>query len=115
MAAITVFSGVERRRRWSDDQKDAFVASAFAPGAVVSEVARQADLSPGQIYRWRAELAGRRTCKSQSFMEVMVTPPDRVGAERAEVIVVELGGALVRICAKAPPPLVAAVLNALSR
>jgi len=48
-------------------------------------------------------------------MEVMVTPPDRVGAERAEVIVVELGGALVRICAKAPPPLVAAVLNALSR
>jgi hypothetical protein len=45
----------------------------------------------------------------------MVTPPDRVGAERSEVIVVELGGALVRICAKAPPPLVAAVLNALSR
>jgi len=83
MAAITVFSGVERRRRWSDDQKNAFVASAFAPGAVVSEVARQADLSPGQIYRWRAELTGRQTGNSPSFLEVMVTPPDPVGAGRS--------------------------------
>ena len=38
MGQITVFSGAERRRQWSDEQKLGFVAAAFAPGAVVAEV-----------------------------------------------------------------------------
>ena len=53
MGQVHFFTGVERRRRWSDDQKRAIVAAAFAPGAVVSEVARRADVSTGLIYRWR--------------------------------------------------------------
>ncbi|MBV8889618.1 MAG: transposase [Alphaproteobacteria bacterium] len=32
------------------------VAESFAPGAVVAEVARRAEVSPGQIYRWRQEV-----------------------------------------------------------
>jgi len=56
MARVEVITGVERRRRWSDGEKRAIVAERFAPGAVVAEVARRADISPGQIYRWRQEV-----------------------------------------------------------
>jgi hypothetical protein len=45
MARVDVISGVERRRRWSTDQKRAIVAAAFSPGAVVNEVTRRADVS----------------------------------------------------------------------
>jgi transposase-like protein len=45
-----------RRRRWSEELKQALVAAAFAPRAVVAEVADRADVCPGQIYRWRQEL-----------------------------------------------------------
>jgi hypothetical protein len=40
MSRIEVFSGIERRWRWSVEEKHRLVAAAFAPGAVVSEVAR---------------------------------------------------------------------------
>jgi transposase len=47
MAKYQLLSGPERRRRWSEEQKRALVAAAFAPGAVVAEVARRADVCPG--------------------------------------------------------------------
>ena len=60
MARVQVFTGVERRRRWSAEQKRAIVSAAFSPGAVVTEVARRADVNSGQIYRchrtWRQTL-----------------------------------------------------------
>lgn len=62
MARFEVLTGPERRRRWSEDQKRAIVAESFAPGAVVSEVARRVDISAGQIYRWRQELRGAAGC-----------------------------------------------------
>jgi transposase len=115
MALVTVISGVQRRRSWSEDQKLAVLAAAFAPGAVVSEVARQADVVPNQIYRWRDQFASRRSRKGPAFSEVVVTPSQPAAAGGGEVIVVEFAGALVRIGATAPPPLVAAVLKALGR
>jgi transposase len=56
MSRVEVLSGPERRRRWSEDQKRAIVAEAFAPGASVCEVARRRDVVAGQIYRWRRDL-----------------------------------------------------------
>jgi transposase len=38
MSRVEVLSGPERRRRWSEEQKRAIVAEAFAPGASVSAV-----------------------------------------------------------------------------
>src|SRR5215471_57311 len=46
----------ERRRRWSVEQKQAIVAAAFRPSAVVRNVARQADVTSSLIYRWRRDL-----------------------------------------------------------
>ena len=45
-------TGVERRRRWSPEQKGRIVAEAIAPEAVVSEVARRHDLHPQQLWNW---------------------------------------------------------------
>ena len=112
MAQVQIISGVERRRRWSGDQKRAIVAAAFAPGAVVAEVARRADINTGLIYRWRQE----QRDVSQGFAEVVVSsvsggPADRCGA----VIEVAIGGNThVRIAASSPPALAAAVVKALS-
>ena len=57
MSQVTVISGLERRRVWTDDQKRALVAAACEPGASVAEIARRADLRPSQLYRWRRDLA----------------------------------------------------------
>jgi len=51
MARVEVITGPERRRRWSEEQKRAIVAASFEPGAVVTDVARRAEVGPDQIYR----------------------------------------------------------------
>ena len=109
MGQVTVISGVERRRRWSFEQKQAIVAAAFGPGASVTEVARAADLGTGQIYRWRRQLAGPTS--AQGFASVVVSPEPSSPAGTAMII--ELGGAVVRVSASAPAALVTAALQAL--
>jgi transposase len=51
MARVEVITGPERRRCWSAEQKRAIVAESLAPGAVVTETARRAEIveSPGGI------------------------------------------------------------------
>ena len=44
---------VERRRRFSVEQKLAVLAEAMAPGANISAVARRHGLLPAQVYKWR--------------------------------------------------------------
>lgn len=108
MGQIQVISGVERRRRWSEEQKRAIVAAAFAPDAVVTEVARRADVCPNQIYRWRRDLRAA----SAGFVPVIVAgsvPTDAV------IEVSAGGGAHARIPASTPPALAAAVVTALVR
>lgn len=50
---VEVLGRVERRRRFSVEQKLAVVAEASAPGAVVSAVARRHGLLPAQVFKWR--------------------------------------------------------------
>jgi transposase len=113
MARVEVITGPERRRRWSDEQKRAIVAEALAPGAVVTAVARRADVCPGQIYRWRQEIRA----SGSGFAEVLIGPVDRSDAGVAEPIIeVEFPGtARVRIPASTPAGLAAAIVKALSR
>ena len=137
MAQIHVLTGPERRRRFSLEEKRRLVGAAFAPGAVVSEVARRADVCASLIYRWRRELGQA----PGGFAELIVAPmirgggdggddlrclsaPSPVQAARpsgadvvaAPAIEIELAGSSrVRIPASMPPDLAAAVIAALRR
>jgi transposase len=56
--------GVERRRRWSKDEKARIVEETLIPGAMVSEVARRHDVAQSLLFTWRRrarveELGGR--------------------------------------------------------
>ena len=47
---------VERRRRWSDEQKFAILKETTQPGALVASVARKHGIGTGQLYTWRKQL-----------------------------------------------------------
>lgn len=47
---------VERRRRWSDDEKLAIVKETTEPGAIMAVVARRHGIGTGQLYTWRRQL-----------------------------------------------------------
>lgn len=48
--------GLERRRRWDDEEKLGIVLSVGADGATVTQVAQRHDVTRQQIYAWRHEL-----------------------------------------------------------
>ena len=119
MARIEVITGPERRRRWSENQKRAIIAASFAPGAVVSDIARRADVCPGQIYRWRKELRAAPA----GFAEMLIAPAATVASDAGvrsaccsePAIEIEFAGtASVRVPASIPAGLAAAVVRALS-
>ena len=120
MARVEVITGIERRRRWSEEQKRAIVTESFAPGAVVSEVARRADVSPGQIYRWRQEMraavAGFAPLLIAAADSPITTGEDSSRYCREPALEVEFAGKIVvRIPGSIPAELAAAVVKALSR
>lgn len=106
MSQITVISGPERRRIWTDQQKSELVAAVSAPRANVAEIARRADVRPNQIYRSRRQMERA----AQGFAEVQVQP-DPAPAAIGSAIIVEFERAIVRIPAGASPGLVSAVLR----
>ncbi|MBO9463583.1 MULTISPECIES: IS66-like element accessory protein TnpA [Alphaproteobacteria] len=53
---IEVITSVERRRRWSQEDKERLVAACLEPGVSVSEVARAAGCHVSQLFRWRKQL-----------------------------------------------------------
>lgn len=118
MARVEVITGVERRRRWSDEEKRAIVAESFVPGAVVAEVARRVDVSPGQIYRWRQEVHAAVT----GFAPLLIAAPGAAESPSGPrchgepAIEMEFAGKIiVRIPGSIPAELAAAVVKALSR
>jgi transposase len=50
---IEVITSVERRRRWSAQDKKAIVEETYHPGMSVSLIARKYDISPSQLFTWR--------------------------------------------------------------
>jgi transposase len=117
MARLQIITGPERRRSWSEEQKRAIVSAAFAPGAIVADIARRADVCSGQIYRWRQELGST----GGGFAEVVIGTVDERSSDRAALgpapaIEIEFADrARLRIAALTPPELAAAVVRALRR
>ena len=106
--------GVERRRRWSRDEKARIVEETMAPGAVVCEVARRYGVSQSLIFYWRrraraerlgetnvstllpVEIAASTTCLTSNSVGGAGTPPSTRRAN--SVIEIELGsGGRVRV------------------
>ncbi|HEY6358997.1 MAG TPA: transposase [Vicinamibacterales bacterium] len=94
-----------RRRRWSVATKGRIVAESYAPGAVVSEVARRHDMSPQHLFGWRkAARAGLLTLPADEvpmFVPIVREARDdgvaaAVGVTVSGVITIGIAGAVVR-------------------
>ena len=129
MDQVTVFSGAQRQRRWSEGEKRAMVEAAFAQGAIVSVVAQRFDVPASQLYRWRRVIGELDRVASLCDFAPLVVCEDAIppvaraalpGVPVAAimpvpVMIVEAGGARVEIMAAASPKLVSATLAALKR
>ncbi|MGA8863715.1 MAG: transposase [Gallionella sp.] len=115
---MTVITGVERRRQWSDDERARILAAVDEPGAVVAEVARRADVCTSLVYKWRRE--ARAAAGASGFAQVTIEnaslpsqPTLTTSESEPAAIIVEMNSARVRIGANASSALIAATLKAL--
>lgn len=139
MPQIDIITGEKRVRQWTRDEKLSILEAAFAPGVVVKDVARRANISTGQLYTWRKQLMGKKTSGSNGFarvvMETAVSSPKLspplpvepapatalsvqalpVSACDLPAIEVEVRGNKVRIPPTMPASLASAVVRALVR
>jgi transposase len=53
MGPVEVITSIQRRRRWTAQQKKAMVEEAEQPGNSISSVARKYEVHPNQLFRWR--------------------------------------------------------------
>src|SRR3982751_4108206 len=93
-------SPAQARRRWSAQAKMALVEETLKPGANVSAIARQAGISPAQLFGWRrkAMQAGVVQCNAPErlgFVEVTPASPSMI-----EIVVAD---AVVRVGADVDP------------
>ena len=130
---IEVITGVERRRKWSAQEKAAIVAESLAEGAVISEVARRHGLRPQQLFGWRSRLrdavkgVAPSSDATPAFVSAVVEdePPSpaapvlpavvAMGAAQVAPAPIEiaLGGVIVRVRGEADPRALTTVLKAL--
>lgn len=102
---IEVITSVERRRRWSREDKERLVAATFEPGASVSETARSAGIHVSQLFRWRKELCQISAPSVPQLVAVEVVealpapqspaqpPPISRPRKKSSMVSIELGGA----------------------
>jgi transposase len=75
---VEIISAKAPRRRWSEDEKRRLVSEAFAPGAVVSHVARRHEVAESCLFSWRKRFAPQSDELQQEqprLIPVMVEPP----------------------------------------
>jgi transposase len=121
MSQITVFSGPERRRRWSEEERLRVLAEAFSPGACVAEVCRRHDISTSLNYTWRNKLRRAHAEAEPSepsvptFAEAVVVDEDAGScAGTAPAMVIDLARSKrVSVFPSASPVQVIAVLKTL--
>jgi transposase len=120
MGRMTLITGDERRRRWSEEDRVRILAAIAEPGAVVAEVARREDICTSLVYKWRRETRRTPSAGASGFSPVIIETPPRPSptlppsnGSDLGVIEVELKGVRVRIGADAPSAVIAATLKAL--
>jgi transposase-like protein len=53
---MEIITGVERRRRWSLEEKLRIVAETEQPGIGIAEIARRHEISRGLLWNWRSQV-----------------------------------------------------------
>jgi transposase len=66
---VEVITSVQRRRRWTPEEKIRIVEETYLPGNSVSLVARQHGLAGKQLFTWRrlSVVASVRSAKPSTF------------------------------------------------
>lgn len=120
MDRMTVITGVERRRRWSREDRARILAAIAEPGAVVAEIARREDVCTSLVYKWRraARCDGNAIACGFSPVVIEPAPPTPSGLPTTQssasgVVEVEFKDVRVTIGADAPSGVIAATLKAL--
>jgi transposase len=119
---VEIVAGKERRRRWSDEERQRLVAEAFAPGAVVAHVARRHGVAESCFYAWRRRYANEADGRPR-LMPVMVadtpaTVPSRHAAAMSScttAVVTLPDGTRIEIAGGYPRAMVRALIAALRR
>ena len=112
---VEVLTGPGRRRAWDEAAKARVVAESYAPGAVVSAVARRWQIAPQQLFTWRREAraAGLEASRGEAaFVPIVAEPLAAEVAGSEAIIEVVLAGAVVRVSPGVDPALLTAVLRA---
>lgn len=112
---VEVLSDSGRRRKWTQEEKEALLRAAFAPGAVVKVVARRNGISTGLLYRWRTKLWKGRPAPGFAQVVAIPGPVPPQPAPSAVAIEIDIRGNKVRIPPSMPPALAAAVIRAMAR
>jgi transposase len=108
MTTVEVITSVERRRRWSREEKLRIVAESARPDRTASQVARAHGIAPGQLFTWRRQLlaAAIGDCEGENgFVPVRITADAVAAASSTSVaqpieirlpsgIVISVGGAV---------------------
>jgi transposase len=130
---VEVLDGMERRRRWSQDDKARIVEETLVPGAKVTDVARRNGVAASVVFTWRRQA---RTVEKVGpcFAPVQIALAAEAGAEEAKplskddrrlqpvpaarngLIEIDLGNRRrIRVDAQVDPEALARVLDVLER
>jgi transposase len=116
---IEVITSAQRRRRWSQAEKEQIVAAAMEPGAVASEVAREAGIHTSQRFRWRQQLCDRTQIPAVFNPVAVTSEPAAVSPtapEKAGVIEIEFAsGGPMRISGSVAASTVSALIKVLAK
>jgi len=124
---VEVLGGVERRRRWSRDDKMRIIEETLAPGAVVTEIARRHGIATSLVFTWRRRArlatvasAGPRLVPVQvaaaESVRSIQAPTAIPARKRRGVIEIELGdGKRVSVDENVDADALGRVLDVLSR
>ncbi len=99
---IEVITGVERRRRWSEEDKARIVAESLEPGVVVADVARRYGIHRNQLYGWRSAFGVQPAKSGQAgaapgFVPVTVVPEAPEVLVSSAAIEIVIGSFSVRL------------------
>ena len=128
---VEVLGGLERRRRWSQDDKARIVEETLTPGVKVTEVARRNGVAASLVFTWRRQArTSEQIVPSFAPVQIAATEAEEtpkllsagdsrgrsVAAARIGLIEIDLGNRRrIRVDAHVDPEALARVLEVLER